>query len=262
MPSHRPTSLEEVLQLTLPQGINLAGLVSSTEFDRCQPRGRRAGELLPGCGTILVVGSGGRELWDRTCGVASAGTRAPAGRHPLEYRTAEIEQLLLGWLGDGGHACRAVLPGNRAVLNFAHMGEMAGLGTVSPGVGKLIHPKYGPWVDILCAVLVVGQPFGADWERPVQPSFQPCLTCARPCVQACPAQVHDGQGKSDMLGCAQHRHTGGCTQGCDVRRACPIGAEYRHAPEEESLRQSWGLAALRRQHGLGVWRFVPRSLRG
>lgn len=246
MPSHRPTSLEEVLQLTLPQGINLAGLVASAEFDRCQPRGRRAGELLPGCGTILVVGSGGR---------------APAGRPPLQRCAAEVEHLLLDWLAERGHTCRAVRPGDRATLNFGHMGEMAGLGTVSPVVGKLIHPEFGPWVDILCAVLVVGEPFGGQWEREVLPSFQPCLTCARPCVPACPAKVHDGQGHSDLRRCAQHRHSGGCSEGCDVRRACPIGAEHRHAPEEETLRQSWGLAALRRQHGLGVWRFVPRSLR-
>ena len=261
MPSPRPSSLEEVLQLTLPLGINLVGLVSSAEFDRCQPRGRRAGELLPGCGTILVVGSGGRELWNRTGALANAGP-ASAGRHPLEHHAAEVQQLLLGWLTERDHACRAVQPGDRAALNFAHIGEMAGLGTVSPVVGKLIHPEYGLWVDIVCAVLVVGEPFGASWQRSVQPSFQPCLTCARPCVAACPAEVHDGRGKSDLSRCAQHRHIGGCTHGCDVRRVCPIGAEHRHSPEEESLRQAWGLATLRRQHGLGVWRFVPRSLRG
>jgi hypothetical protein len=258
MPSQASPLLEALTGRASTQGLNLAGLVAVDEYDRCQPPGQRAGELLPGCETILVIASGGRGFWEKTDG----GGRSPRWPdHPLHRRTVAVVKELRATLSRHGWPCRAVYPGRRPTLNFRRMGEMAGLGTISPVVGMLVHPDYGLWVSFRAALLVAGTPFGTDWKKPVPPAFQPCATCARPCVDACPVQVYDGRGQMHLHQCARHRHTGGCAHGCDARRACPVGAEHRYGPVEEAFRHTHALAAMRRHYGLGTWRLVPRAVR-
>src|SRR5262245_1084579 len=65
-------------------GMNLFGLVDAESFDRGQSACGRAGRLLPGCGTIIVLASGGREFWEHM--VRSDGPpRPPSPRyHPVQ----------------------------------------------------------------------------------------------------------------------------------------------------------------------------------
>jgi len=98
-------------------------------------------------------------------------------------------------------------------------------------------------------VLIAGTPFG-DVEAEEQLPFQPCLNCDQPCVRACPVQVYDGRGGARLDVCAEHRHIGHCKTGCDARRACPVGADHRYGPEEESFRHAYSLFSMRRHFGL------------
>ena len=47
----------------MTRGFNLIGFVGAQQFDACQPPGRRASDVLPDCGTIFLLGSGGSGFW-------------------------------------------------------------------------------------------------------------------------------------------------------------------------------------------------------
>jgi hypothetical protein len=125
----------------------------------------------------------------------------------------------------------------------------------------LLYFEYGPWVALRTAILCAGQPFGAVADASIADRFQPCCSCSKPCVPACPATVHDGAGRQDLARCATHRHAGNCQSGCFSRRACPIGAEHRDGDGEHAHRHAFQLVTLQKWFGLGVWKFVPRFLR-
>jgi epoxyqueuosine reductase QueG len=242
-------------------GLNLVGVVVGEEFDQCQPCQARASQMLPGCGTIVVLGSGGSGFWQKM--VAAGGDVGPPRprHHPIERRTREIAAGVIALLAERGIPAHAVFPDDRNPINFVQLAECAGLGTVSPVIGLLLHPVYGPWVSLRAAILVRGTPFGARGQREVPASFQPCATCPRPCVQACPVSAYDGSGSFDAKACAHHRERGGSSDGCAVRRACPVGISHRYGADEESFRHAYSLFAMRRHYGIGLWKLVPRRLR-
>jgi hypothetical protein len=235
-------------------GLNLFGVVDAERFDHCQPAERRLQRLHGGCGTALVLGSGGREFWTQF----QAGAADP--QQPIRDYSGSCLRELRALLASESLDARIVMPGIDRSVRFQQLGEAAGFGTISPVIGVLLHPDFGPWVSLHGALLVEGKPFGPVDDASVVDHFQPCCACPRPCVAACPAGAHDVRGP-DMHVCAQHRHAGNCSDGCSVRRACPIGAEHRYAPAEEVQRQAHRRQAMQRWFGLGAWRFVPRFLR-
>lgn len=237
----RSQLLPEVREFAAQRGLNLFGLVDAHRFDRSQPCDARAASLLPGCGTIVVLATGGK---------VAAGN---VGRCSV-YEVAALLQ-------SRGVTLRVVDIGVETRLRLGCLGEAAGFGTVSPVSGLLVHPVYGPWLRLRAALLLEGEPFGPVAEASISERFQPCGPCARPCVPACPAGSLDGAGHHDLGACASHRHAGGCASGCSVRVACPVGAEHREAALGGSVGHVVPLAPLRRWFGLGVWRFVPAALR-
>jgi hypothetical protein len=220
----------ELLQRCAELGSDVVGTAACEDYDGAQPCGRRARELRATCGTIVLFGSGGRS------GDAGGG------------------QQLLAWLAARG--VRGSCVGASAPLNFPQLAEIAGLGYVSPVIGHLLHPVYGPWVVLHGALLLDGEPFGRI-QRARLEGFAPCLTCSRPCVTACPGSVYDGAGGADLFRCAQSRHAGPCDCWCASRRACPVGAEHRFTPAQELQQHRETTQRLKREHGLGAWGWVP-----
>ncbi|HLU40332.1 MAG TPA: hypothetical protein VK081_13185 [Planctomycetota bacterium] len=260
----RPTpaiALGAVHERLAPLGLNLVGITSAEGFDKTQPSGRRVRELMPTCGTILVVGSGGRDFWQKMLSDLGEPVRDPqASYRPIEDRCARSSRELVEWLAEAGVVARAVCAQRTPSLNFAQLAEMAGLGVVSPVSEWLIHPQYGPWVSVRYALLLEGMPFGTAFTRSLAGEYQPCAGCDQPCVRACPAHVCSG-GSIERGRCATWRHDGGCESGCEMKRACPRGADHRFDAEEERFRHAYALFDLQREYGLGIWRFVPRRLR-
>ena len=234
-------------------GLNLLGLVDRCRFDASEPRERRLGGMAPTCGTVVVLGTGGRASADGIAG----GADAVAADAP---RRAGGADHVAGELRRAGVACRVLRFDGSCRVSGPRLGEAAGFGTVSPVSGLLLHPDYGPWLRVRAAVLCDGEPFGAVADASISDRFHPCCTCDRPCLTACPASVHGGRDHG-LAACATHRHGGGCTDGCGSRAACPLGAGHRD-DGTAGHRHSYELATLQRWYGLGVWRFVPKPLRG
>src|SRR5262245_27755617 len=200
-------------------GLNLFGIVDANRFDAWQPLEQRTTTLRPDCGTVIVLGSGGRATpWNAAEPEARLVHRMPPqDLTPFERAAAQGLAAMLH--------CRSVR--NRLVepvagqrLNFVRLAEAAGFGTVSPVSGLLLHPEFGPWVRVRAALLLDGRPFGPVADASITDRFQPCCSCAKPCLTACPASVHDGLGNQDLARCAEHRHSGGCASGCGCGRAC------------------------------------------
>lgn len=239
----------ELVSRSSALGFNLFGFVDGPHFDAGQPAGRRTRDFQPGCATVFLFGSGGPRCWQHLLerGVDMA---APApDHHPIDSYCAAACEQLISWMQTQGIRAQAVHPNDDPALNFMQLAEMAGWGTISPVLGILLHPDYGPWVSIRAAVLIEDAPFGAV-EAEEQLPFQPCLRCDQPCVRACPVGVYDGLGAARLEVCAQHRHEGHCGSGCDARRACPVGVVHRYGVDEEGFRHAYSLFAMRRHFGL------------
>lgn len=253
-------TLHSVRERLAPVGLNLVGATTAEAFDRSQPAGRRVQEITPSCGTLLVVGSGGRAFWQRMREETGEPSKRPqTGYQPISERCARLSGELRAWFAALGMRCEIVCPEQNPALNFRQMAEMAGIGVVSPVSEWLMHPEFGPWISVRFAVLLEGKPLGAAFQRPAG-DFQPCAGCRRPCENACPVHACNG-GRFDVQRCATHRHTGGCEDACAMKHACPVGVEHRYDPAEEHFRHASALFGLQRQYGLGWWRLVPKSMR-
>ncbi len=263
--------LSEVRQHASCTGLNLFGLVDAARFDSCQPKEMRVRAIWPKCGTLLVLGSGGRAFWEQFARTqpaarsmapgAASGAWAGGGREfAADAFAAECASQLAARCTAHGLRTKVVCGMHSTRVGLPRLGEAAGFGTVSPVTGLLLHPEYGPWVRVRGAILCEGYPFGPVRDASIAERFQPCCACEKPCVAACPAGVHDGFGHHDLGRCAGHRHEGNCSTGCSSRAACPVGAQHRDEPGEDH-RHAYPLPSLQRWFGLGLWRFVPRALR-
>ena len=243
--------------------MNLVGAVRAAEFDAAQPVDRRVRGRRPACGTILLLGTGGRESFGAVARAHGGRLGAPRPNyHPIDDWSLHVGKQVAADLLAAGVDSQIARPGDREPLNFRQLAEMCGLGTVSPVIGHLIHPEYGPWVSLRVALLVDGEPFvGESTGSAAAADFQPCASCARPCVQACPASVYATVGQADHERCARHRLADGCRDGCGVLNACPVGSAHRYTIDEQRFRGAYSMSSIKRWLGLGAWSLVPPSLR-
>ncbi|MCA8956170.1 MAG: hypothetical protein KDC87_08850 [Planctomycetes bacterium] len=220
-------------------GFDVVGWVDAERFD--------VAPLAPSCGTICVLGSGGVLLWRKVAAAGSIGAPRP-DYHPIEEYSARAVAELVERLARQGISARAVSPSDEPPLDFVTLAARAGLGTVSPVTRLLLHPRLGSWIGLRAALLIDGRPFGATPSA--ERSDDPCRGCAKPCVAACPAGVFDGAGGVDLRACAAYRHSGGCSDGCAARRACPVGVDARYPAEEEHFRHAYSEFVMRRHFEL------------
>ncbi|MFQ5503183.1 MAG: hypothetical protein ACE5F1_00115 [Planctomycetota bacterium] len=237
--------------------MNLWGVARIDDFDSCQDRESRLADGRDLSVSVVVIGSGGSELWRALKRRGFINGRPRHGFDPLDsfsrrMISEEAEQLHLA-----GFEARTVFPFSRKPMDFLRLAEAAGLGTLSPVVPFLIHPEFGPWVSLRGA-LIVEEELRSNGELE---DFLPCRDCSCPCLDACPVEVYGPAGEAHLSRCADERHDGGCEGGCEVRRACPVGREHRYDPDEEAFRHWYGLPALRRYYGKGWWQIVPKRIR-
>ena len=74
---------------------------------------------------------------------------------------------------------------------------------------------------------------------PLDTSPSPCDSCrGRPCLGGCPVGAFSVDGY-DVAACAAHLKSAAgadcMTGGCLARRACPVGAEHAHGPEQAAF---------------------------
>lgn len=117
-----------------------------------------------------------------------------------------------------------------------------------------IHPQYGLWhaYRFALAVPALDPADAAQLLRSSQRSaVDLCLNCdGQPCLSACPVNAFTPQAY-DVDRCAAHLHAPAGAPcmgtGCQARRACPAGTEYRYVPAHAAFHMA---AFAGRHHGV------------
>lgn len=178
-------------------------------------------------GTIALVGFVGSAQW---AGFSASSEYRDGRPHPLDRWSLRV-------VGDLARALGAAPlfpfagPPFMPFIRWAQKAE-----PVRPSaMGMLIHPDYGLWHAWRGALAIRERlELPAKDER-----ASPCETCTdKPCLAACPVGAFDGTGAFDARACGGHirRPEGGsCMSSCLSRRACPVGVDYRYAPEQAAF---------------------------
>ena len=211
-------ALQEALA---PAGLNAIGVAD----------GARWQAQLPGCRSVVVVGSGGPALFAAfQRWLAAAPERLQEHAHPLDAFVAAHLSAVdpPGWQGAADRRwapCAADGPR----VDFRRLAVDAGLGWLSR-TGLLLHPEHGLWLGLRAALFTTAE------LAPTGPLTGPgpCGGCPAPCMQACPggAMVRSptpgNPSAWDWQACRDFRVDQPCRARCDVRNACPEGAASRY----------------------------------
>lgn len=248
-----PRAFADSRERLAARGLNLWGVAQLEDFDPALCRGAKVGERNHDATSVIVIGTGGSALWEHLVATGETDPRRPGAVDDWTRRVLEEE---VARLQAEGHRASAIFPFDRNPTCFVQMAEAAGLAVMSPVVSMLLHPRFGPWVDLRGA-LVVEEALPSTGEL----QYDPCADCDAPCLSACPVDTYPAVGRVELGRCATRRHAGGCAAGCEVRRVCPCGQDERYVPDAERAMQARVLPILRRTYGLGIWRLVPSLIR-
>jgi hypothetical protein len=148
-----------------------------------------------------------------------------SGPDPVDRWSARVIGAMAAELGGV-----ALFPfGGPPYLPFYSWARRTGRIWESP-VKLLVHQDQGLMVSFRGALAL---PYRVE----VAAGVSPCLGCAAPCLNACPAEALGAQGY-DVPGC--HRYLDGpsggdCKNfGCGVRRACPVSQGYARLAEHSA----------------------------
>ena len=192
---------------------------------------------------VWMVGQVGSEVWP----VFSASPFAQDGLpDPLDRWSKSIGDVLARTL-DGVALYPSDGPPWHPFQRWAARSE-----PVQPSVQMvLIHPHHGLWHAYRFALVmpVLAPEDAVALSAPRAPAADLCATCdGQPCLRACPVGAFTGR-HFRMDDCAAHLHGpqgAACMQGgCLSRRACPVGAVHRYAPEHAAFH----MAAFAKAHG-------------
>jgi epoxyqueuosine reductase len=107
----------------------------------------------------------------------------------------------------------------------------SGQSWVSP-VGMLVHETAGLFISFRAALR-----FSEHLPLPAQ-TASPCVSCAKPCVSACPVNALSPD-HYDVPSCMSHireRDSAECrSKGCAARRACPVSQNYARSPLQSAF---------------------------
>ncbi|MBT5110456.1 MAG: 4Fe-4S dicluster domain-containing protein [Rhodospirillaceae bacterium] len=175
--------------------------------------------------TVLIIGNAGPAMWRRF-----SRTDGPDAPDALDAWTRRILDPVAAAFG-----ARALYPFDgppyAPFLKWAAKAEPV---FASP-VGMTIHPEYGLWHAYRGAFIFAEK---LELPSPVEHA-SPCLDCAdQPCLSTCPVDAFKTD-RYDVESCATHlRNPAGAdcmAQGCRARRACPVGQDFRYAPDQAAF---------------------------
>jgi epoxyqueuosine reductase len=176
-------------------------------------------------GTLLLLGPHEPGFWPR---VRAAPEFTDGQPDPLDRWSRRVVGRLACALGG-----KALFPfGGPPWHPFYRWALRSGRSWSSP-VQLLVHDRAGLMVSYRGAIALRPR-----LDLPTPPSAPPCTACpGRPCLSACPIGALGGAGY-DVPSCHAYLDTrpgASCmTQGCAVRRACPVSASYGRLPEQSA----------------------------
>jgi hypothetical protein len=240
--------LRELERRLEPVGLNLIGVADVRAYDAAVPEEASQRRRWPRARSAIVVGSGGPAYWRASRAFAAAHDDE---RHPLDgFAEHCFETLALDLLRPLRPEALYPHRFTSQPVSFVHLAACAGLGVRSL-LGILIRPDYGTWFALRAAALVEVE---IEPSRPLE--FDPCPSCAKPCIAACPGTAVTTAGWN-VPACTDHRKSErDCGDGCYSRLACVFGQEHRYPLEEIRHHQGYALRAMTLgagEEGSGGW---------
>lgn len=226
----REDHLNDMRTFLLDHGFNVAEPALIQNLDE---KNKSIGHLkthYPQMQSLLFVANGGPLLWQH---FSKWRESQPANlQHPLDTYTKNTLEELKNLLAERNIAAATIYPffQEKVWFNFQNLAAALRITRPSP-LGLHLHPIFGPWVSFR-GLLLLDQP----WENTLKPAtvddFDPCPTCAKPCISTCPAQAVT-LGGTDITKCYTYRLTPAsrCEDRCLAREACPIGKSHQFPRE-------------------------------
>ncbi len=177
-----------------------------------------------GEGTLALLGPKEPGFWSH---VQNAPEFQDAASEPLDRWSARVITAMADALG-----ATPMLPFGTPARPFIGWAIRSGSAWSSP-VGLLVHERAGLMVSYRGAVLLPEK-----LPLPAAPDT-PCDTCVdQPCLSACPVNALSGSGY-DIPACKafldQPEGTSCLSQGCEVRRVCPVSQGYPRDPAQSAF---------------------------
>lgn len=183
---------------------------------------------LSGARAVLLCASGGRAHWEAIAPAERQDRFAieRAGRRSIENALVHLDP-----------SSRLLDRTATHVFDLRRLAEAAGFGVLSPYLGLVIHPEFGPWVSLRG---VVATALDVPISVPLE-AYDPCGPCSRPCLTTCPAGAYRPGHGFDFVRCARHRLAeiplaDHCADACHARRACVVGTEHAYGAAEQQHR--------------------------
>jgi hypothetical protein len=199
--------------------------------------------IRPGERQLILIGHGGRRLWER---IQADGW---AGDHPIDdYTRHVIRRCFAEYLPETRY--RVLYPGEHPV-GLQALGTLAGWHHASPFMVG-IDGEWGTWYAYRAVIL-------ADTDFPPSPAVDrapkevplgggsPCTRCGdQPCIGACPAgAMAGGTFALDKCLAFRTRDDSPCAFTCLARLACPVGSAHRYDADQLRHCYSMSLKVLR-----------------
>ena len=218
-------------------GLNVVGVADGRPYE----------SLLPGCRSVVVFASGGRDLWNAFYADLKAHPEhLVAEDHPFD---AFVARGVAAVDPKPDSTRRWVFCAARSdvFVDFRLLAHRAGLGWTSV-MGLLLHPRYGLWIGLRAAcftsdVLPRGDALSGEG---------PCASCSKPCMASCPGEAFP-DGALDIHRCARfHLESESCHGRCHARLACPVGHEYRHSALQHHYHNARATGRIELARRLGI----------
>ena len=182
------------------------------------------GALHEGADTIILLGPLEPGFWPH---INAAPEFQDGARDPLDRYSHRIITDLANSFG-----AKAVFPSDGPPYPpFISWALASGRAWASP-VGMLVHDSAGLFVSYRGALRV-----SRRFDLP-EPSQNPCTTCAKPCITACPVNALSTEVYA-VEACRSHIKAIDSTscrpKGCAARRACPVSQTYGRLPEQSAF---------------------------
>lgn len=182
-----------------------------------------AGDDLPQIKSLLMISPNGADFWPLFTRSSEYNDGAP---DPIDRWSQRVLTDLAQRLGG-----KALFPfGGPPYRPFLQWAIRTGRAH-SSAVGMLVHNDAGLWISYRGAIAL---PYSVALPVPLQ---NPCETCVpRPCLSACPVgALSDGYDTAACHSWLERPEADCMSQGCAVRRACPVGAAFGRLPEQSAF---------------------------
>ena len=235
---------EEIRKHFGEAGFNLTVKIRSVDYDGAENR-KEPFDFVEGAKSIILTGFAGRTFWG-VFNIFLADN--PDFKENHEDLIDDYTRLIFGKLNSkteafSGKGYKIIFPfGNDALeLDFVKLGILGGIGVPSI-LGILLHPVFGTWISLRGAIITDIE--FEDYDSPLV-NFDPCPSCTKPCITACPANTVSEKGW-DWESCMRYRlDSDTCSGKCSSRLACPYGKDHAYGSEQIAYHHKFVLKSVR-----------------